>query len=165
MPHFPRLRLFLDSWQQCWSFASSQRSIRIKIRFPLKDICCPRIITQADTKEEPCVWSGWQRYYFSLQRKETRAGLYCEACFCGRRSLRWLNVEACRAVRMVYIPGKCLSAVECSHGEVHIWTRIKQDPYNNTQRKTCCMFKVCVSQCVCQTARRRSCVVWKASKD
>lgn len=67
--------------------------------------------------------------------KRGEQGLYCEACLCGRRSLRWLNVEACRAMRMVYIPGKCLSAVECSHGERHIWTGMKRAPYNNTRRK------------------------------
>lgn len=95
--------------------------------------------------------------------KRRERGLYCEACLCGRRSLRWLNVEACRVTGMVYIPGKCLSVMECSHGEGHIWTGIKQAPYNNTQRKpgqiVVCLKCLYVSQCVCQTARRRSCIV------
>ncbi len=81
LPISPQLQLFLVP------FASPQRCILIKIRFPLKDICCPRTITQADTKEALCVLSGRRRYYFSLQRKETGVGSVAERLVCAGATL------------------------------------------------------------------------------
>lgn len=50
--------------------------------FPPKNICCLRAITQTDTKEELCVLSERQRYYFSLQRKGPGVGSVAERLVC-----------------------------------------------------------------------------------